>query len=115
MKHNKAKDVRIRVTESEKLVWNHAAKAAGVTLSNYIRELMNVTPVNRDPKETRTAKNYYPVDPDLVFQVSKIGNNLNQIARAVNRTGSDYSVEILEKLLIIERMIKQVQDAHKIS
>ena len=50
-----------------------------------------------------------PIEKDLIKELNAIGNNLNQIARAVN--SRDDKVQILTELVEIERALK---DASKI-
>ena len=55
-----------------------------------------------------------PVDPQLLRQLSGLGNNLNQIARAVN--SESYSaldrVQILSALSAIQRDLDSIMEAH---
>ena len=48
-----------------------------------------------------------PIEKELIYQISKIGNNLNQIARAVN--GKD-KVAILTELVEIEKQLKALRN-----
>lgn len=47
-----------------------------------------------------------PIEKDLIRELNAIGNNLNQIARAVN--SRDDKVQILSELVEIERALKDV-------
>lgn len=44
---------------------------------------------------------------DMIFQVQKVGNNLNQIAKALNQKSDIPNSEILKKLIEIEKAIKE--------
>lgn len=69
--------------------WKQAAESKGVSLSDWLREQ-----VDGDDVETIATGKKTPVrvirrpapkaDPALVTGVAKIGNNLNQMARALN-------------------------------
>ena len=48
-----------------------------------------------------------PIEKELIYQISKIGNNLNQIARAVN--GKD-RVAVLTELVEIEKQLKALRN-----
>jgi hypothetical protein len=50
-----------------------------------------------------------PIEKELIYELNKIGNNLNQIAKAVNQR--DDKIQILTELVEIERALK---DASKI-
>lgn len=47
-----------------------------------------------------------PIEKDLIYELNKIGNNLNQIAKAVNQR--DDKIQILTELVEIERALKNV-------
>jgi len=45
---------------------------------------------------------------DMIFQIQKVGNNLNQIAKVINQKKSDIpNSEVLKKLIEIEKAIKE--------
>lgn len=48
-----------------------------------------------------------PIEKELIYQISKIGNNLNQIARAVN---SKDRVAVLTQLVEIEKQLKALRN-----
>ena len=68
--------VAVRVSPTESADWRAKAKAAGVPLSALIRRAMART-------RTWTAP-AAEVERERTRQVSRIGNNLNQIARWAN-------------------------------
>lgn len=45
-----------------------------------------------------------PIEKELIYELNKIGNNLNQIAKAVNQR--DDKIQILTELVEIERALK---------
>ena len=90
--------VTARVTATESADWRAKAKAAGVPLSALIRRAMART-------RTWTAR-AAEVERERTRQVSRIGNNLNQIARWANRhKGAAEAVEVLARLVAIERAL----------
>ncbi|MEI2421132.1 plasmid mobilization relaxosome protein MobC, partial [Arthrospira platensis SPKY2] len=44
-------------------------------------------PVLRLPKSEKIQRFTIEADPHLILQLSRVGNNLNQLARAVNKAG----------------------------
>jgi|CEGE01.1.fsa_nt_gi hypothetical protein len=48
-----------------------------------------------------------PIEKELIYQISKIGNNLNQIARAVN--GKE-KISVLTELVEIEKALRELKN-----
>jgi hypothetical protein len=75
--------LRLQLTPSERAKLEKGAAEAGTHLSEYVRELClrrtGANPVVGGPKRD-------PVTRELVFQLTAIGNNLNQLARIANST-----------------------------
>lgn len=97
-----------RCTASDKAQLHAKAEAAGLPASTLIREALNLT-------EARRRKPVPRVDPALVLAVGRIGGNLNQIARWLNRAmlvgRSDLdSLTVARRLLVIERQLAQILD-----
>ena len=91
--------VAVRLTPGESADWRAKAKAAGVPLSALIRRAMART-------RTWTAP-AAEVERERTRQVSRIGNNLNQIARWANtHKGAAEAVEIVARLVAIERALQ---------
>src|SRR5271165_6432272 len=89
--------IQLTPTERAELEW--AAARQGATLSAYVRELclcrsaavVAATPRNPEAKE-------------LLKELNAAGNNLNQIARALNTTGDLRHEEQLREALAIHRL-----------
>ena len=91
--------VAVRLTPGESADWRAKAKAAGVPLSALIRRAMART-------RTWTAP-AAEVERKRTRQVSRIGNNLNQIARWANtHKRAAEAVEIVARLVAIERALR---------
>ncbi len=93
--------VTIRLTDEERLEWETKAKMAGVNLSTLIREAMGRVRVwsakDRNLEQERSR------------EIARIGNNLNQIARWVNRyRTAREAVELFPYLAAIERALKEL-------
>ena len=85
-----------RVTPAELSAWNAMASAAGVTLSELLRQAMSRT-------QTWTAP-AMAVERERTRQVARIGSNLNQIARWANTHLDELApVEVIAHLVAIER------------
>ena len=90
--------VAVRLTPVESADWRAKAKAAGVPLSALIRRAMART-------RTWTAR-AAEVERERTRQVSRVGNNLNQIAKWANtHKGAAEAVEVLARLVAIERTL----------
>ena len=86
----------VRLTPHESADWRAKAKAAGVPLSALIRRAMART-------RTWTAAE---VERERTRQVSRIGYNLNQIARwADTHKRAIEAVEVIAHLIAIERAL----------
>lgn len=88
-KREKIIKVRVSADELETLKW----RCPKHRLAEWMREAC----LNPDTDWVRKTKQPDPVDPALLRQLAGIGNNLNQIARAVNQNG----VEALDAAKIV--------------
>jgi len=82
----RAKFVKIRTTDAERDAWQAMADEAGLSLADLIRQRLD-QPTLQPPKSDRIQRVVIEADPDLIRQLSRIGNNMNQLARAVNTAG----------------------------
>jgi hypothetical protein len=96
-----------RCTAAEKAELRQKAEAAGVPVATLLREALGRTDARRRKPAPR-------VDPALVLAVGRIGGNLNQIARWLNRahaaglTPTVDAVEVARRLLSVERRLAQI-------
>ena len=92
-----------RVSEAELADWQAKAAAAGVSLSELLRQAMART-------QTWTAP-AREVERERTRQIARIGSNLNQIARwAHTHVDDDLAVvEVLAHLVAIERDLAQLR------
>jgi hypothetical protein len=95
--------VAVRLTDEEKLDWDLKAHAAGLTISQLVREAMNRVRI--------TNVGDRAIQIERTRQIAKIGNNLNQIARWINRykTSAD-TVEVVTHLIAIEQALMAMSD-----
>lgn len=100
----------VRVPSSIAAQWRASAAAAGLSLADWLRQAVDPTQVKvvgrqsprRRPKLTPASVS----DQALIFEVAKIGNNLNQVARWVNTYKSTVDrLQVLVALSAIERQL----------
>jgi hypothetical protein len=98
--------LRIRLTEAERLALENDAREAGMTLSDLVRS--RVLKGSRAPVRGRTqAPAFQSMSPAMFAQLSRIGNNLNQLARAFN-SGQDVNrAEIMRKVAEVWQVMMQ--------
>jgi len=70
--------VKFRASEDEKKLLAERAKEAGLSVSDLCR-----TSLANPPKRSRKPRQV-TADPELIRQVARIGNNLNQLARLIH-------------------------------
>ena len=69
--------LRVRCTPEERAAWLCEAHAQERSMSDYARHVLSGEPLRRRARPPK-------VDPVLLAAVGRAGNNLNQIARAIN-------------------------------
>jgi hypothetical protein len=95
--------IAVRLTESEKLDWDLKAHAAGLSISQLVREAINRVRITNVGDRS--------IQIERTRQIAKIGNNLNQIARWVNRYKTTANtVEVVTHLIAIEQALLALSD-----
>jgi len=102
MKHRK-KFIKVRVTEEEADRWKNKAAAAGLSVSDLIRQRLDEIQI--ECHQRKSKKVVHLADPDLIREIAKIGNNLNQVARYIHSV-SKLEVVAIKALISIERELK---------
>ena len=92
-----------RLTPAERLQVEHAAIAAGLSASEYAREL---TLKGRIVMEKRIA-----LDPAVFDQLRRIGVNLNQLARIANQS-QQVPAGLTRACAAVEQFLLRELDAH---
>ena len=96
--------VHVRVSPAELAAWRAKAEAAGVPVSELLRQAMART-------RTWTAP-AVAVERERTRQIARIGNNLNQLARWANtRAEAVEAVEVIAHLIAIERSVARFAEA----
>ena len=98
MSTTKNKSVRksLKITVEENNILLTELKKHNLTFSNFARAKI----LNQKIKSKITN--------DLIYEVSKIGNNLNQISKYVN-TEKALDFQVLEKLIEIEKHLESLR------
>ena len=95
------RQVLVRVTEDELTSWRSKASAAGVPLSELVRQAMGRT-------LTWTAAPA-DVERERTRQLARLGSNLNQIARWANRHQSAAdAVAVIAHLVALDRELRSL-------
>ena len=77
--------LQVRLTETEKTALTTAAQQCGMSMSDYVRT--RILGRRIQPRTSQPAAGYQAMEPRLFAHLSRIGNNLNQIAHAFNERG----------------------------
>ena len=94
----RTKRVTIRFTPDEYNSLKEKATQFDMTLSDYVR-----TTLLSKREKVRPSK----CDKSLVYEINRIGNNLNQIARHCNTTGTVDKL-VLKELVEIEKKLNEL-------
>ena len=98
--------IKVRASSAERARWQGLAAARGVSLSELIRSRLDGT-------RLRSRREAPPVAPDLLRELARIGNNLNQLARAANRREPVTATALLARLIEIDRELAGLRAAHR--
>ena len=99
----KTKLLTVRIDPEQLADWKRKAEAVGVPLAELIRSAVDGAKIEAKPRARKAP-------PELVAQVAKIGNNLNQIARRCN-TGERF--DVLSELQRIEADLSHLLEPDK--
>ena len=111
-KVNKTNHIGIRATDNEKLDWELKAHAEGLKTSQLARNLLNNYSNERRNKKRLASSEVDKARSrqDLIRQVARIGNNLNQIARWANtHKGAAEATQVIASLAKIETSLLELK------
>lgn len=95
----------IRFSDEEYELLKEKASKSNMTISEYVRYLtLKIKP----PKKKRSLKDCKQYNI-LIYEINKIGNNINQIARYCNKSGY-VDIKTLEELEKIQSQLLSVLD-----
>lgn len=85
--------LRLRITESEKKLLQNAADTVGLSISDFVRtKTISATPVHRKATPERAAL------IKGLAGLGKIGSNINQMAKVMNRLQND-AAPLLQQII----------------
>ena len=97
MNDMKTEMLRVRMTPEEKAALHRQASLHRKSMSEYIRNVAKCPPdVTRDEFDASIVR--------MIYEINKIGVNINQIAKKVNSTGDLYPEEMQE----LKEMVKEL-------
>ena len=96
--NNKTHVIKFRVTETEKLELEQTAKLLHLTLSTLIRRALHSAKIERTVVVAGGGEETLNAVSTLLAQCSRVGGNLNQLARHFNSGGAD-TEQIRAKIL----------------
>lgn len=104
MQEKRKKEIKIRVTESE---YEALLSRKDGALAVWMRQVCL-------GEQIRTAVKPPEIDPKFLYQLAAIGNNVNQIAKNLNRGkwGAADKILVYEALLRVERSLNALRENH---
>lgn len=97
----KYKQIKVNFTPEDHSRISQLAKAENLTIAQYIRSRLD-SQIKDAPSPNR-AVIYKRADPKLLYQLSRIGSNINQLARKVNQNQG------LERRALLKIYVKVMQ------
>ena len=101
------KQIKVNVTPEHHHLLTELSTKENMTIAQFIRSKLDIdlSIKPRVRKKRTDSATYKKVDPALLYQISKIGNNINQIAKAVNERKLNKSDEIISLLMEVRENI----------
>ena len=95
---------RLRFTEAQSIELDTYLVSVDLTFTEFVSDLIKEKlhgdrSVNLE-KKSKTKKDLPKADPEVLFQIGKIGNNLNQIARTLHILKNDPKVNQFSFLVL---------------
>lgn len=100
--------LEVRTTPEDMARWQAVAESRGLSLSDLVRSLLDGQ--RRSPRPRHAAP---LVDPGLLRELSRLGNNLNQLARAATQQDPVPAAALLMRLIEIDRELGALRRAHE--
>lgn len=94
--------IQLRVTDDELTAIKE--RAGNVSTSTFLRQLALDQPIAQPPNPSREI--IHKCDPDLIREVNRIGNNINQIAKHLNE-GNKLSNAVMIALLNLQTSLDE--------
>ena len=96
--NNKTHFIKFRVTEIEKMELEHTAKLLNLSLSTLIRRALHNVKIEKKIIVANSGEETLTAVSTLLAQCSRVGGNLNQLAKHFNSGGAD-TEQIRAKIL----------------
>lgn len=100
---NKTVTIIFRVTPSEHKTIQDKAKRSGLSVSEFIRKSVKGEKITEAP-----PADFYT----LIWEIKRIGSNLNQLLRKLNTLGIVYNIELERCECDIDKMRKMIVQAY---
>ena len=95
----KYKQIKVNVTDDAHAKLVQIAKKHNITLAELFRISIHTSIENApSPRKEKSKIIYKRADPNLLYEVNKIGVNLNQIARRLNGGEDDLKLQVLYRI-----------------
>lgn len=101
---NKTVKVSFRITEDESVYIQKLAMDSGKSTSEIIRQL--IKNAREDKTVTFEPKEHFLLNKQLVYEINRIGNNINQIAK--NNNAHYYTPNEKQKLMEMMEEIERL-------
>ena len=101
----------LRLSPETLLNWRTQAEAANLSLSDWLREKVDASEMTGlpPPSSGYGQSNVLAIDPLLVQQLAQIGNNLNQLARALNTSKKiGHPIDVAQALTVLVAIEQQI-------
>ncbi len=103
----KLKQVKVYFSPIDHEKLKSEADRKNVSLAELIRQKINLK-IENAPAPRKTKKVYKQTDPKLLFELNKIGNNLNQIAKKLNKGDTVSNMAVLQELVVLEKKLSEL-------
>jgi len=105
--------LRFRLTEHDAELLSQKVNASGLTESEFLRQALveNLFDIAPLPKPAR-QKELHPIASEILYQISKQGNNVNQIAREIHTAKLAGTVDEKTYLSVLESLNSLVSNSN---
>lgn len=101
----------LRMTEKQVQELDQFLEEIGMSFSAFVRQAVSLRQPLKNGKLTRRYKAPLPkIDPDLLLELGRIGNNINQIARSLNYIRADQQLRVTFSFIECLKILQKIQD-----
>lgn len=111
-KEKNDRQVKVLLSEFHHQILTRKAENAGLKLAPFLRDVLTA---EASSSTNKTLRSFPSVHPELVRLIAHVDRNLEVIASRIGDTDFKSSLNLLGKLIEIERRLMEIQNAHKIS